>query len=68
MLDALLTGTEAATLCRVRPDTIRQWRKRGKLAPAGLDEYGHPLYRQLDVARAEASTRARAGRGIPQVA
>ncbi|MGA5819718.1 helix-turn-helix domain-containing protein [Kitasatospora sp. NPDC094028] len=60
----LLTGPEAATLCRVSPTTIRSWRHRGILQPAGLDERGRPLYRQLDVARAEAVTRERAGRTI----
>ncbi|MFJ8474215.1 MerR family transcriptional regulator [Kitasatospora sp. NPDC094011] len=60
----LLTGPEAAVLCRVTPEAIRQWKRRGHLAPAGLDERGRPLYRQLDVARAEAATRVKAGRTI----
>lgn len=62
MDDVLLTGPEAALLCRVATATIRSWRRRGLLEPAGLDTQGRPLYRQLDIARAEAATRRRAGR------
>ncbi|MFJ2863695.1 MerR family transcriptional regulator [Kitasatospora sp. NPDC087314] len=61
-MDTLLTGPEAANLCRVTPEAIRQWKRRGHLQPAGLDHHGRPLYRQLDVARAEVRTRKRAGR------
>jgi DNA-binding transcriptional MerR regulator len=57
-----MTAAEAATLCHVTSDAIWQWKRRGHLAPAGLDERGRPLYRQIDVARAEAKTRKRAGR------
>lgn len=62
MDDILLTGPEAAALCNVAAATVRSWRRRGLLQVVGLDESGHPLYRQLDVARAEAATRRRAGR------
>lgn len=62
MDDVLLTGPEAALLCQVATATIRSWRRRGLLAAAGLDAQGRPLYRQLDIARAEAATRRRAGR------
>ena len=62
----LLTGPQAADLCGVGPATIRQWKCRGLLAPAGLDERGRPLYRQLDVALAEKATRKRAGRNYVQ--
>jgi DNA-binding transcriptional MerR regulator len=61
-MDELLTGPQAAELCGVDPSTIRQWKRRGMLQPAGLDERNRPLYRQLDVARAERATRNRAGR------
>ncbi|MET8624549.1 helix-turn-helix domain-containing protein [Kitasatospora sp. NPDC004669] len=60
----LLTGPEVATLCGIDPATVRQWRRRGHLAPAGLDERGRPLYRQIDAARAEERTRRRAGRTL----
>ncbi|MDH6126752.1 MerR family transcriptional regulator [Kitasatospora sp. GP82] len=61
-MDELLTGPQAAALCKVDTATIRQWKRRGKLAPAGLDEKGRPMYRRLDIALAERSTRERAGR------
>ncbi|MEV7959317.1 MerR family transcriptional regulator [Streptomyces sp. NPDC087532] len=44
----------------IKPATIRQWARRGHLQPAGLSENNHALYRLADVARAEATTRARA--------
>ena len=62
----LLTGPEAAELCGVDPSTIRQWKRRGQLAPAGLDERGRPLYTQLAVALAERATRDRARRDVGQ--
>ncbi|MGK4583468.1 helix-turn-helix domain-containing protein [Kitasatospora sp. HPMI-4] len=65
-MDELLTGPQAAELCGVSPTTIRSWKNRGKLAPAGLDEQGRPMYRHLDVALAERSTRNRAGRTFGQ--
>lgn len=67
-MDELLTGPEAANLVGVKTATIRQWRHRGLLEPTGLDDRGHPLYRQLDVARAEKHTRARARRTVQRAA
>ncbi|MFG3050342.1 MerR family transcriptional regulator [Kitasatospora sp. NPDC048239] len=64
----LMTPREAAALCGVTVDAIWQWKRRGLLEPAGLDERGRPLYRQLDVARAEKRTRARAHRTVGPVA
>ncbi|GAA1164296.1 DNA-binding transcriptional MerR regulator [Kitasatospora gansuensis] len=64
----LLTTRQAAALCGVAPGTIRSWASRGLLDRAGLDGRGHPLYRQLDVARAEAATRDHAGRTFGQAA
>lgn len=61
-MDQLLTGPQAAKLCGVSPITIRSWKRRRILEPAGLDERGRPLYRHLDVALAERSTRDRAHR------
>lgn len=76
----LLTTTEAADIATrwrrllsagsaaITPAAIRQWRARGHLQPAGLDEHRRPLYRRSDIALAEAATRGRALRlaGIPQ--
>lgn len=64
----LLTTAQAAKLCRVPAATVRSWAHRGLLRPAGLTERNRPLYRQQDVADAEAATRARAGRELPTVA
>lgn len=50
----------SAGAAEVTAATIRKWASRGHLAPAGLDERGHPLYAHSDVARAERATRARA--------
>jgi DNA-binding transcriptional MerR regulator len=51
-----LSGGAAA----VTPATIRQWRTRGHLKPAGLDERGRPLYDITGLAHAERATRPRA--------
>lgn len=40
--------------------------ERRHLERAGLNERGKPMYRLLDVARAERATRKRAGRNYPQ--
>jgi DNA-binding transcriptional MerR regulator len=64
----LLYGSEVAKLCGVEPPTVRSWRHRNLLTPAGLDPRGRPLYRQLDAARAEAATRSKAGRQLPRLA
>jgi DNA-binding transcriptional MerR regulator len=63
-VQTLLTGPQAAELCGVGVSTIRQWRRRGHITPAGLDERGRPLYDQLTIAHAEAKTRQRAGRTV----
>ncbi|MEU9972332.1 MerR family transcriptional regulator [Streptomyces sp. NPDC051014] len=51
-----LSGGAAA----VTAATIRQWRTRGHLKPAGLDERGRPLYDLPGLACAERATRPRA--------
>lgn len=55
----LLTTAEAAEAAHVEEMDIRNWARpsRGLLAPADHDKDGHPLYRELDVLRAEARTR-----------
>lgn len=47
----LVTGGEAATLARVTTDTIRRWRREGRLEPAGRLPGGRWLYRRSDVLR-----------------
>jgi hypothetical protein len=61
-LDSLITSTEAANLACVGVATISKWRDRGHLTPAAYDDRGRPLYRFIDVARAERATRDRARR------
>lgn len=69
--DALLTVAEAAQHCRVKPVTVRLWKHRGHLDVARdvngeeiRDDRGRPLFRLLDVARAEYKTREAARRVI----
>lgn len=57
--DGLVTTDQAAEMVRKKPGTIRQWKHRGHLEPAGLDEHGKPLYRPEDVYRAEKAVRDR---------
>jgi hypothetical protein len=58
----LITVSEAATLAGVDTATIRQWKKRGHLAPSGEDDFGRPLFTGISVLRAEAKTRKAARR------
>jgi predicted site-specific integrase-resolvase len=60
--DMLVTAREAAELARVKIDTVRKWVRRGHLERAGLNEQGWPVYRAVDVAKAEYKTRERARR------
>jgi len=55
--DGLLPTADAARLVGVKPPTIRKWVERGRLAPRGLDERGHPLYHPDDVIAAELRVR-----------
>jgi hypothetical protein len=66
-LDVDLTTTlwsvaEAAEAARVSPNVVRNWAYRGRLEVAGSDYRGRPLYRAIDVIRAEKATRERARR------
>ncbi|MEW2635248.1 MerR family transcriptional regulator [Streptomyces sp. NPDC048389] len=72
MAEQLYNGTQAAELAttwrRIRSadaaavtrPAICNWRTRGHLPVAGLDEHGRPLYRLADLAHAEKATRPRA--------
>lgn len=55
-LESLVSTVEAANLAGVTATTIRSWAKRGHLVPT-CRENGRPLYRWIDVARAERKTR-----------
>lgn len=52
---AITGGRAGVSLC-----VIKKWVQRKHLAPAGLDEKGHQLFRLADVAKAEQATRPRA--------
>jgi len=74
LLESLVSTSEAANLAGVKVSAITNWRERGylvdtvdgpkrvHLAPAGLDVRNRPLYRWIDVAKAERATRDRARR------
>lgn len=61
-LNALLTATQAAGYAGVTRHAIYKWHSRGHLEAADHDPAGRPLYRLLDVAKAEHATRRRARR------
>jgi hypothetical protein len=52
MHEDLLSVSEAATHAGVDAARIRQWKRRGHLQPAGLDAFGRPMFRLIDVLRA----------------
>lgn len=58
-LDDLVDTRTAAEQVRVEPATIRKWKQRGLITPEGLDAYGNPMYRLIDILRAEQKTRQR---------
>ena len=74
--ESLISTSDAATLAGVTVAAISNWRERGYtrtnaetgqrervyLTPAAMDGRGRPLYRWLDVAKAERATRDRARR------
>lgn len=60
-VNALLTGSQAARFAGVARQTIISWRNRGHLDVAAWRD-GTPLYRLLDVAKAEHATRKKARR------
>lgn len=67
-LTALLTGAQAAMYAGVSVKVIVNWRNRGHLPVATDDQgreirdsRGRPKYRLLDIAKADARTKERAG-------
>lgn len=61
-IDSLITTAEAATLCGVTVSAIRQWAHKGLITATGIDDRGRKLYRLIDVAKAEHTTREKARR------
>ncbi|MPY31324.1 MerR family transcriptional regulator [Streptomyces adustus] len=70
----LWTAAEAAEAAGVTPHVVRNWKYRGHLHQACTEQgrpmrnlAGQPLFRAIDVVRAESATRQRARRchGVP---
>jgi DNA-binding transcriptional MerR regulator len=51
--DMLLTRAEAATVADVSVERIRTWERRGHLEREGLNEAGQPVYKAVEVAKAQ---------------
>jgi hypothetical protein len=49
----LLTRAQSAEVAGVSRERIRAWERNGHLERAGLNEDGLPVYRALDVAKAQ---------------
>lgn len=64
-VERLLTTADASHHAGVSVAAIRKWVQRGHLAVADRDDRGRPLFRWIDVAKAEHFTRARANRKYP---
>jgi hypothetical protein len=73
-LESLLSTTDAASIAGVSVAAVSNWRERGYLGPegqrvylepAGYDHRNRPLYRWIDIAKAEHATRGRARRIWP---
>lgn len=62
ILTSCITAAEAANLAGVKVGTIYSWKSREILKPVTTDKAGRPLFRFIDVARAELATRDRARR------
>ncbi|MFE5140333.1 MerR family transcriptional regulator [Streptomyces fagopyri] len=69
LTSTLWTAQEAAEAADVDPNVVRNWKYRGHLKQARDDHerpmtnhLGQPLFRAVDVIRAERATRARARR------
>lgn len=59
------TVEQAAEAAQVKPNVIRTWKYREHLKVAKTDWRGRPLFRAVDVIRAEKATRERARRVYP---
>lgn len=57
-----MLATELGAHLGVAPSTVRKWKQRELLQPAGLDHLGRPLYQLAAAADVEHHTRQRAGR------
>lgn len=64
----LISVNVAAELADVTPAVVRQWKHRGHLVSPSADADGRPLFRPIDVLRAEAVTRTRARRRLRRAA
>lgn len=62
VIESRITTADASSLAGVSVATIRKWVQRGHLEVAARDGLGRPLFRWLDVAKAERATRERARR------
>ncbi|MEV0090447.1 MerR family transcriptional regulator [Streptomyces sp. NPDC050738] len=58
----LWTADQAAEAAGVTPNVVRNWKYRGRLDPVRRNAAGQPLFRAVDVIRAEKATRQRARR------
>lgn len=61
-LHSLISTADASRLAGVKVETIRKWVQRDHLAVAKRDVRGRPLFRWIDVAKAEHATRGHARR------
>lgn len=66
--DTYWTVDQAAEAAQVTPNVVRNWKYRGRLAPAKSDWRGRPLFLASDVIRAERATRDKARRVYPVAA
>lgn len=62
VIESRITTADASHLAGVSVATIRKWVQRGHLTVAERDNLGRPLFRWIDVARAEHATREHARR------
>lgn len=57
-----MTVKQAALHSGLSVQTVYSWIRRGHLTVTGLDHRGQKVFRHLDAARAELTTRPKAGR------
>ena len=62
VIESRITTADASCLAGVSVATIRKWVQRGHLEVDCRDGLGRPLFRWIDVAKAERATRERARR------